>query len=169
MTTATAPKTFTPTQMLLFLVSQFVTGNTPPAINSEGEPVYELCKGGRCKTGCFAYTVAKANPKIIDSLRKFVTHARANIKQMLGEGVTITDILDAPDWDENRKADFMQELQDVHDRTARAYYDNKQEMPEDMALAIFRGAFGKGLVEVADDYNVSWTSPVLRKVSRRSN
>ncbi len=114
---------YTPSQMIAFLASQFVNGDAPPAIDGEGNPVYELTTNEKVGKGCFAYTVAKAHPKLIEALRKTGTHANANIGGLVANGVAIMDVLDAPArWDDDKAENFMQALQNVHDDAARTWF-----------------------------------------------
>jgi len=155
----------TPSEAILLIASTFIVGGMAPAINEDGKLLYKTAGGG-----CAAYLVASDEMKKIMSQTDHGQHNVCGLRTDLD--VRLHEMIDKNDWEASHKEEFVQSLQDAHDRAAVSYkslLDSK--VSKDEAKKVFNLIFRANLEYTAQKFGVKveWPESVEKIVHEINN
>lgn len=149
--TCGALKTYTPAQMIAYLVVAFLVDGSPPGIDANGKPVYKIAADhGEEALGCAVYTIYRAHPELMSKMASFGTHEACPASQLARSGVENITTIGCNEC----SSSFLAGLQRAHDAAAIESHREAQHRGRLAALARFREVILRELRGIQGDMNV---------------
>jgi hypothetical protein len=146
----------TPSNAILAIASAFILGGMAPAINSNGDLLYQSGGGG-----CAAYLIATPEMQKIMATTTHQKHKVCDLRTDLN--VRLHEVIDAPSWSQSERELFVQGLQNAHDKAAQTFKTMiDYGMDEVVAKNIFNFTLKSVLTDLANEYKteIRWPKKI---------
>lgn len=155
----------TPSAAILAVASAFIIEGMVPAIDSNGDLLYKTGNNG---SGCAAYLIA--SPEMQKIMANY-THQQANVCDLSNKEVYVSDMINAPTWNQAKRERFVLGLQDAHDKAAVAFKTLIEAgIEEAEAKSLFNFILHAELENLATEYGVKVAWPTaVKKTAHAAN
>jgi len=151
----------TPAEMVAALHMTFIVNQQPPAIDKDGNALYQLLDSDIIGAGCAVYTIGRFSADFQKMLSDIGTHKACSVSGLQNR-VKLLDLFDVsggwtPEWTESAAASFLQSLQDAHDEAGAFYHQTRKFMAgltEEQRLSGFRELLSVKLGEIATSHKM---------------